>query len=64
MKGVSYLIDESGKRTGVILDLKQHSGIWEDLHDRLLVESRRREPRESLEKVKARLTRRSRKSRG
>jgi hypothetical protein len=58
MNGVSYLVDESGNRTAVILDLKKHRRLWEDIHDRLLIDSRRTEPRESLDQVKKRLTRR------
>ena len=58
MNGVRYMVDESGNRTAVILDLKTHRRLWEDIHDRLVIESRRREPRESLEQVKKRLSRR------
>jgi hypothetical protein len=58
MKGISYLVDESGEKTAVILDLRKHRRLWEDIHDRLLIESRRGEPRESLSDVKRRLARR------
>lgn len=57
MKGVSYLIDDAGKKTAVILDLRKHRRIWEDVYDRMLIESRRREPRESIEQVRRRLAR-------
>jgi hypothetical protein len=57
MKGVRYLVDEKGKATAVILDLRKHRKIWEDIRDRLLVESRRDEPRSSLADVKRRLSR-------
>ena len=60
MKGVSYLVDDSGKRTAVILDLQKHSKIWEDVYDRLLIESRRSEPRRSLDQVRKALARRHR----
>jgi hypothetical protein len=58
MKGVQFLVDESGERTAVVLDLRTHRRLWEDIRDRLTVESRRSEPRESLEQVKRRLARR------
>jgi hypothetical protein len=64
MKGVSYLVDESGKKTAAILDLRRHHRIWEDVYDRLLIESRRHEPRESLDQVRKRLIRRPAKSNG
>ena len=62
MKGVSYLVNEAGEKTAVILDLRTHRRLWEDLHDRLLIESRRHEPRESLEQVRRRLSRKPAKS--
>jgi len=55
MKGVSYLVDDAGNKTGVILDLRKHRQLWEDIYDRLLIESRRNEPRATLEKVRERL---------
>jgi hypothetical protein len=62
MKGVSFLVDDAGNKTAVILDLKKHRRLWEDLHDRILIESRRREPRVSLADVQKRLTRRAAKA--
>ena len=59
MKGIRYLTDDAGIKTGVVLDLRRHRRIWEDIHDRLLVESRRNEPRKTLSEVKAGLARRS-----
>ena len=55
MKGIGYLVDESGNRTGVILDLRTHARLWEDIHDRLLIAARRSDPRISLDKVRQRL---------
>jgi hypothetical protein len=62
MTGVSFLVDAAGNKTGVILDLRKHRRIWEDVYDRLLIASRRKEPRESLEQVRKRLARRASKS--
>jgi hypothetical protein len=59
MTGVSYLVDDAGRKTGVILDLRKHRRIWEVVYDRLLIKSRRNEPRESLEQVKKRLAHRA-----
>lgn len=60
MKGVQYVVDEGGEPTAVVIDLKSNSELWEDFHDRALAESRRNEPRESFESVKARLAKRRR----
>ncbi len=58
VKGIQYLIDENGNKKAVVIDLKKHGDLWEDLYDRLVAEQRRHEPRESLKKVKQRLRRR------
>ena len=57
LKGVRFLIDEKGERTGVLIDLKETAELWEDLYDRVLAHRRAREPRESLDVVKKRLRR-------
>ncbi len=62
MKGVQYVVDEDGEPTAVVIDLKANSELWEDIYDRALAESRRDEPRESFESVKARLAKRWRSS--
>ena len=65
MRGVQYLVDDRGARRAVVIDLKKQGQLWEDFYDRALAESRRAEPRESLEAVKARLSRRhGRRTRG
>ncbi|MBM3748367.1 MAG: hypothetical protein FJW34_21495 [Acidobacteria bacterium] len=65
MKGVQYVVDDGGQRTAVVIDLRKHAELWEDFYDRAVAESRRDEPRESLESVKAKLEkRRSRRARG
>ena len=59
MKGVQFLMDERGNKSAVLIDLKKNGELWEDFYDRAIAHSREREPRESLESVKAkRLARR------
>jgi len=55
IKGIQYVIDESGEKTAVLIDLKEHGELWEDLYDTLIAEQRRDEPRESLDEVRRRL---------
>lgn len=57
MRGIKYLVDESGERSAVMIDLRHHRTLWEDFADALVAEQRRQEPRESLEGVKKRLER-------
>jgi hypothetical protein len=56
MSGISFLVDERGRKTAAVIDLRKHQELWEDFYDSFLVESRADEPRESLETVKRRLT--------
>ena len=55
MEGITYTVDAKGKRTGVIIDLKKHGELWEDIYDNLLAEQRKNEPRESLASVERRM---------
>jgi hypothetical protein len=55
VKGVQFVIDEHGKKTAVVIDLRKNAELWEDFYDRALAASRENEPRESLESVKERL---------
>jgi hypothetical protein len=57
MNGIRFLIDERGRKTAVVIDLKKNAELWEDFYDRALAHRRSREPRESLESVKERLKR-------
>lgn len=57
MGGIQFVVDEAGKETAVVIDLKRHRRVWEDFYDNLLAERRKNEPRESWAKVKSRLKR-------
>ena len=52
-----YVVDAQGKRTGVILSLKQYEKLLEDLHDLAVVAERREEETITLEELKRRLKR-------
>lgn len=58
--GVEFVIDHRGGRKAVLIDLKRHGALWEDLFDAYLVQHRRREPRESIDQVKRLLKRSTR----
>lgn len=65
VKGVQFVVDNSGRKTAVQIDLKKQGRLWEDFYDRALAKQRASEPRESLEGVKKRvLGRRQRRRRG
>jgi hypothetical protein len=52
MRGIEFVIDEKGEKRAVLIDLRQHRELWEDIYDAYLERQRRHEPRESLEQVK------------
>ncbi len=55
LKGVQYLVNESGKRTAVVISLEEWGEIWEDIYDVLVSESRKGEPLVAWETLKAEL---------
>ena len=57
MKGVQFVVNERGQKTGVVIDLREYRELWEDFYDVALAGARRKEPRESLVAVKRRLRR-------
>ncbi len=60
MSGISFVVDDRGRKKAVVIDLERYGSVWEDIHDLLVVRSRRREPRETLAEVERRLARRRR----
>ncbi|MBI2440235.1 MAG: hypothetical protein HYV35_02570 [Lentisphaerae bacterium] len=57
MSGVQFVVDDHGRKTAVVIDLRKNRNIWEDFYDRLLVQERAHEPREHLAEVKKLLRR-------
>ena len=58
--GVQFLVDQNGDKTAVLIDLKKHRELWEDLYDLMIVASRRKEPRVEWEEAKRRLLKKDR----
>lgn len=55
MKGISYLTNEEGKRTAVVIDLQTYGEELEDFLDGLVAEERRNEPTEDFQAVVSRV---------
>ena len=51
----SFVVDENGKRTAVVLPIEEYERLLEDLEDLALIAQRRNEPTESLATVAERL---------
>ncbi len=56
MEGIQFVIDDTGKKTAVILNLEKWGKLWEDIYDILVSESRRGEPTIPWEELKAEMT--------
>ena len=52
MKGVQYVFDQEGDIQAVIIDVKKHRRLWEDIQDILVARQRRKEKPIPLEQVK------------
>jgi hypothetical protein len=53
LKGIQYLVDDSGKRTAVVIDLEEWGELWEDIYDVIVSEGRKTEPTVPWETLKA-----------
>lgn len=52
MSGIQFLVDDTGRRTAVVIDLDTNGDLWEDFQDVSLARDREDEPRETLEDVR------------
>lgn len=55
MKGIQFVTDAEGKKTGVLIDLREHGMSWEDFCDCHYAHERTQERREAWQSVKYRL---------
>jgi hypothetical protein len=53
MEGLQYIIDDKGKKKAVVIDLDLYGDLWEDIHDILVTEARKSEPRVKWEVEKS-----------
>ncbi len=44
MKGIDFVVDESGRKKAVLIDLTEWGELWEDFYDVLVSHVRREEP--------------------
>ena len=52
LEGIQFVVDASGDKVAVLINLKQYGELWEDFYDTILARQRADEPRESLETVR------------
>jgi len=53
MKGISFVIDDAGKKKAVLIDLEEWGELWEDFYDLLVSEYRKHEDSIPWEEIKA-----------
>ena len=53
MKGIQFVVDDSGKKRAVLIDLLELGELLEDIYDVLVSESRKHEPTVDWEELKA-----------
>ncbi len=45
LPGIDFVLDGDGRQQAVVIDLRTHGELWEDIYDQLVTEQRRNEPR-------------------
>lgn len=55
MSQAQYVVDDKGRKTGVLLSVKQYEKLLEDLHDLAVIAERKVEKPMPLEELKRRL---------
>jgi hypothetical protein len=58
LEGIYFLIDTSGRKVAVQIDLEMHGALWENIYDSLMMDQRDQEDRESWPEVKKQMRRR------
>ena len=53
MKGIQFVVDESGNKKAVLIDLAEWGEVWEDIYDVLVSLSRKGERTVGWEELKA-----------
>lgn len=60
MTGIQFVTDEKGRKVAVLINLKKHGALLEDLFDGLISESRRKEKGIPLDQCRANRLKRTR----
>ena len=53
MKGIQFVVDDTGEKKAVLIDLSEWGELWEDIYDVLVSQSRKDEPTTPWEELKA-----------
>jgi PHD/YefM family antitoxin component YafN of YafNO toxin-antitoxin module len=53
MKGIQFVVDDTGKKKAVLIDLSEWGELWEDIYDVLVSHARKHEATIDWEDLKA-----------
>ena len=53
MKGIQFVVDDTGEKRAVLIDLSEWGEVWEDIYDTLISLSRKDESTVSWKELKA-----------
>jgi hypothetical protein len=53
LRGIQFVVDDKGRKSAVLIDLKEWGEVWEDIYDILVSRARRDEPTVTWEELKA-----------
>jgi len=56
MKGIQFVVDDTGKKKAVLIDLAEWGELWEDVYDVLVAQSRKDEATVDWDDLKAEMS--------
>lgn len=62
MRGIDYVVNESGEKKAVVIDLSEWGPLWEDFYDIMVSEARNHEPTVTWESLKAEIKQKEQKT--
>ena len=62
MKGIQFVVDVTGKKKAVLIDLEEWGELWEDIYDVMVSQARKDEPTIPWDELKAEIEHQERQS--
>ena len=62
MKGIQFVVDVTGKKKAVLIDLEEWGELWEDIYDVMVSQARKDEPLVPWDELKAEIEHQERQS--
>ncbi len=62
MKGIQFVVDVTGKKKAVLIDLEEWGELWDDIYDVMVSQTRKDEPTIPWDELKAEIEHQERQS--